>query len=90
MGGHRKSSDHLPISLSSEVTNWGPKPFRVFDDWVKKEEVMELIKKVINDHNDNNWYGLMRKIKFSLKHWSIEQGRQHAVSTLSLDDEIQR
>lgn len=38
-GWHRRSSDHVPISISSDKRNWGPKSFKAFDNWLEKEEV---------------------------------------------------
>ena len=32
---HRDYSDHCPILLKTDMVDWGPKPFRVMDCWLK-------------------------------------------------------
>ncbi|KAH1232409.1 hypothetical protein GmHk_09G025071 [Glycine max] len=34
----RKYSDHCPILMNSKCTDWGPKPFRVFDAWLSNKD----------------------------------------------------
>ncbi|XP_071694661.1 uncharacterized protein [Rutidosis leptorrhynchoides] len=71
----RSVSDHCPISLSDGEVDFGPKPFKIFDDWF----VVEGIDKVIAD----SWSGPMggnrkdcvfrnklKRLKGDLKEWS--------------------
>lgn len=39
----RKNSDHRRILLVENNLNWGPKPFRVFNVWLKEESLKILI-----------------------------------------------
>ncbi|GJS67861.1 cytochrome P450 [Tanacetum coccineum] len=39
----RSHSDHCPILLKVSSPNFGPKPFKVFDKWLKMDEFRELI-----------------------------------------------
>ncbi|XP_071713248.1 uncharacterized protein [Rutidosis leptorrhynchoides] len=41
----RKHSDHCPIMLTDMETNFGPKPFKIFDAWFDKDDIeQEAIK----------------------------------------------
>lgn len=39
----RNFSDHCPILLKSTNVDWGPKPFRVFDCWLKEKAFTDLV-----------------------------------------------
>lgn len=52
---HRRHSDHVPLILSSDGTNWGPKPFKPFDDWLMMKEVQDLPSKVISENDHKNF-----------------------------------
>lgn len=60
MGWNRRNSNHTPITLCCDGTDWGPKPLRAFDNWQKEEDILDLIKKVIEDHSSKSWFGLLR------------------------------
>lgn len=40
----RKSSDHIEFLLKANSINWGPKPFRVFNLWLRNEDFLKLVK----------------------------------------------
>lgn len=40
----RKWSDHVPIMLYEDKSDFGAKPFKFFDSWTKEEGVEELVK----------------------------------------------
>lgn len=40
----RKNSDHRGLVLYKEDTNWGPKPYRFFNVWLKDKTLMDKIK----------------------------------------------
>uniref|UniRef100_A0A251UDF3 Putative RNA-directed DNA polymerase, eukaryota, Reverse transcriptase zinc-binding domain protein n=1 Tax=Helianthus annuus TaxID=4232 RepID=A0A251UDF3_HELAN len=42
-------SDHGPIVLSSQVRNFGAKPFRVFNSWLEKDGYKEAVEKSLED-----------------------------------------
>ncbi|XP_071694772.1 uncharacterized protein [Rutidosis leptorrhynchoides] len=39
----RKRSDHCPLVLRDKIMDFGPKPFKVFDEWWNKEGVDKVI-----------------------------------------------
>lgn len=69
-----RNSDHSPISLISDETDWGPKPFKAFDWWRKEDNVVELFQQVITRNKDNHWFGIMKKVKSGLKQWYRNKG----------------
>lgn len=40
----RKNSDHRGLLLNLEEVNWGPKPFRIFNIWLKDKMLMGMIR----------------------------------------------
>ncbi|XP_071694427.1 uncharacterized protein [Rutidosis leptorrhynchoides] len=45
----RGKSDHCPIILKDDNRNFGPKPIKVFDDWLDIEGVDQTVKEVWSD-----------------------------------------
>ncbi|XP_071741078.1 uncharacterized protein [Rutidosis leptorrhynchoides] len=39
----RRESDHCPLMLRDKIVDFGPKPFKIFDEWFKKEGVDQVI-----------------------------------------------
>lgn len=72
--GHRRNSDHLPLILSSDFTDWGPKSFKAYDNWLRLEEVQALLSKIVLDCNNKSWMGIMKELKAGLKAWKKESG----------------
>ena len=40
----RNYSDHCPILMNSKCTDWGPKPFRVFDAWLSNKDYTKVVR----------------------------------------------
>ncbi|XP_071727246.1 uncharacterized protein [Rutidosis leptorrhynchoides] len=38
----RKFSDHCPIVIRDKLLDFGPRPFKIFDEWLKNEEVEQI------------------------------------------------
>ncbi|KAK8327880.1 hypothetical protein V6Z11_A11G212100 [Gossypium hirsutum] len=68
-------SDHIPILLSHGSTDWGPRPFKFFNAWVKNKEYMSIIR--------NEWGSMgylngkvsekLKKPKGVLRKWNREE-----------------
>ncbi|XP_071727153.1 uncharacterized protein [Rutidosis leptorrhynchoides] len=74
----RRVSDYCPIILSDGDVNFGPKPFKIFDDWLSVDGIEEVIA--------NSWKGSMegqegnrkdcifcnklKRLKGDLREWS--------------------
>ncbi|KAL8464844.1 hypothetical protein ACS0TY_034363 [Phlomoides rotata] len=37
-GGRRSLSDHIPIFIEGAEKNWGPRPFKFFNQWIHHQE----------------------------------------------------
>ncbi|KAH1266004.1 putative mitochondrial protein [Glycine max] len=75
----RDFSDHCPILLKTDMVDWGPKPFRVLDWWLKNKEYQTLVKESWTGDQQAGWGGFvlkkkLRNLKSSLKQWSREFG----------------
>ncbi|GKV00720.1 hypothetical protein SLEP1_g13361 [Rubroshorea leprosula] len=85
-GLRRTVSDHCPILLKFQQVDWGPKPFRFFDAWLKMEGCRELIKEVWSKAEIEGWAGYrlkekMKLTKKALRKWSRD-------STLDIESKI--
>ncbi|XP_071686979.1 uncharacterized protein [Rutidosis leptorrhynchoides] len=75
----RGKSDHCPITLKEDDRNFGPKPIKVFDDWLEIEGVEDCIKDVWAEdvgggsRLDCRLRNKLKKIKMALKSKSSEK-----------------
>ncbi|KAL8541408.1 hypothetical protein ACS0TY_002609 [Phlomoides rotata] len=58
-GGRQTLSDHVPIFIEGRKKDWGPKPFKFFNQWINHKDYMEVVE------------GL-KTLKIELKKWSRE------------------
>ncbi|XP_071727641.1 uncharacterized protein [Rutidosis leptorrhynchoides] len=71
----RHLSDHCPLILRDKVIYYGPKPFKVFDEWFNCEEVDKVIMEaweqpIRGSRKDYNFRDRLKNVKKSLKEWS--------------------
>ncbi|XP_071694379.1 uncharacterized protein [Rutidosis leptorrhynchoides] len=71
----RKTSDHCPLVLRDKVIDYGPKPFKVFNEWFNNEDAGEIIKKawdkpVSCTRKDCIFRDRLKNVKFDLRDWS--------------------
>jgi len=61
----RNFSDHCPILFKASNVDWGPKPFRVLDCWLKEKSFEDLVKGTWRNTVVRGWggYSLKEKIK---------------------------
>lgn len=72
----RSISDHIPLLLSKDSVDWGPRPFKFLNAWLTKPECLNLITEV--------WSGLsgvntkltrkLRNLKLAIKDWNEKSG----------------
>ncbi|KAK8633236.1 hypothetical protein V6N13_014084 [Hibiscus sabdariffa] len=67
----RKLSDHVPIMLSTENMDWEPRPFKLFNVWIEKDDSLSVIKKVLADSNESSLMRKLKQVKAVLKTWYI-------------------
>ncbi|XP_071694778.1 uncharacterized protein [Rutidosis leptorrhynchoides] len=70
-----RESDHCPIMLRDRVINFGPKPFKLFDEWFNKEGVDKVImeawaKPVSSSRKDCIFRDRLKNVKNEIKIWS--------------------
>lgn len=71
----RKLSDHCPLVLKDGTTDFGPKPFRIFDTWLEEEAVQSLVFNawkcpVSSVYPDCIFRDRLKNVKSALKTWS--------------------
>ncbi|KAL8519731.1 hypothetical protein ACS0TY_010607 [Phlomoides rotata] len=84
----RSISDHCPLFLGLSVTEWGPKPFKFFNGWVKHPDFSEFCTSRWNSYSVTGWKSFVLKeklklLKRDLKVWSQETfgAIQHKMET---------
>ncbi|XP_058750389.1 uncharacterized protein LOC131623395 [Vicia villosa] len=75
--GSRELSDHFPIWFKGNVRNWGPKPFKIFNAWMKHAEFYSFVEKCWLDAPISNRfiYPFKEKLKFlrsKLRVWNVK------------------
>jgi hypothetical protein len=73
----RDVSDHCPIILHYDLADWGPKPFRFNNFWLKNKKFKELVVDTWGSQNFTGWMGYILKdrlkgLKNVIKGWNAE------------------
>ncbi|KAH1246485.1 hypothetical protein GmHk_06G016557 [Glycine max] len=89
----RDYSDHCPILLRSKTIDWGPKPFRIMDWWLKDKDFQNLVALKWGNYHPHGWggYALKTKLKFlkdCIRQWSLSHGDINAKKVQSLKKEL--
>ncbi|KAL8483361.1 hypothetical protein ACS0TY_026168 [Phlomoides rotata] len=76
-GLKRTISDHCPIYLEGSYKDWGPRPFRIVNAWVKHPQFKEFCASKWNSYQVDGWatFRLKEKLKLlrgDLKVWNRE------------------
>ncbi|XP_071700013.1 uncharacterized protein [Rutidosis leptorrhynchoides] len=71
----RIESDHCTLVLRDKLIDFGPKPFKVFNEWLNKEGVVAIIQSAWDNpiksmRRDCRFRDRLKNIKFALKDWS--------------------
>jgi hypothetical protein len=74
----RDVSDHCPIILRYDTEDWGPKPFRFNNYWLKDTKFRDLVITTWSAQHHNGWMGYILKdrlkgLKVAIKNWSMEE-----------------
>ncbi|XP_071700539.1 uncharacterized protein [Rutidosis leptorrhynchoides] len=70
----KKHTDHCPLILKDGDIDFGPKPVKVFDDWLNHTESHNIIKSAWNIHVNSNRPDMifrekLKKVKQELRKW---------------------
>ncbi|XP_074373511.1 uncharacterized protein LOC141713840 [Apium graveolens] len=66
----RKNSFHRAFLLSSRKNEWGPKPFRFFEYWLKNEDLVKYLADKWIQLRGKDTMGKLRIIKAHVKDWN--------------------
>ncbi|GKV11964.1 hypothetical protein SLEP1_g23173 [Rubroshorea leprosula] len=74
----RTVSDHCPIILKEQKPDWGPKPFKLFNNWVNHPDFTKVVSEVWKSTKPEGWKGycLKEKLKATknrIKEWSCKE-----------------
>jgi hypothetical protein len=74
---NRDVSDHCPIILKYHNDDWGPKPFRFNNFWLKNKQFKAVVVNAWNSQQISGWMGFVLKerlkgLKGVIKTWSKE------------------
>ena len=66
-------------SLRSKTNDWGPKPFKIMDWWLKDKSFQNMVVHNWSNYHPSGWGGfvLKQKLKFIKNHirqWSLQNG----------------
>ncbi|KAL8481255.1 hypothetical protein ACS0TY_027688 [Phlomoides rotata] len=74
-GGRRTISDHRPIYLEEAKKDWGLKPFKLFNGWLKKKSFVDLVESKWNEYDFRGWTAFrlkekLKALKTNIRQWS--------------------
>lgn len=85
----KRNSDHRGILLSDSGLNWGPRPFRIFNVWLKEHSLFPLIEKRINEGNwKGNVQAILKNIKEITREWNLGINENIHVRIENLESKI--
>ncbi|XP_076928241.1 uncharacterized protein LOC143605053 [Bidens hawaiensis] len=84
----REESDHCPLVLKIEARNFGPKPFRLFNSWLSRADLHEVVTKALSGFDETGHQTCycctsLRESKFRLSS-GIRSGRLRIVQRRSI------
>ncbi|GKB63319.1 hypothetical protein Tco_0919505 [Tanacetum coccineum] len=71
-------SDHCPIVIKDVDSNFGPRPFRVFNIWLEKPDIGQVVegawnKEVKSKRPDRRFRDKLKNVKEEFRKWSKER-----------------
>lgn len=69
-GLERRNSDHRPILLSCESSNWGPRPFRIFNCWLENEKLIHTLESEWKRDSHQNIHQKLKHLREQVRHWN--------------------
>lgn len=83
-GGRKTLSDHFPIFIEEEVKDWGPSPFRFFNQWMQHHSFKEFVSEKWNTFNIQGWGGYVVKKKLKLLKVELKKWREEVFGCLDM------
>ncbi|XP_071719303.1 uncharacterized protein [Rutidosis leptorrhynchoides] len=71
----RRVSDHCPLILRDKYIDYGPKPFKIFNEWFNYDGIDETVNKALSKpvksrRLDCTFRDKLKNVKFDLRDWS--------------------
>ena len=90
---HRDFSDYCPIILKTKMVDWGPKPFRVVDCWLKHKGYHSMVKEAWSADHQGGWGAValknkLRNLRLSIKQWCKDKGDIKAIRIQNLKQKL--
>ncbi|KAH1230119.1 TNF receptor-associated factor 1b [Glycine max] len=90
---HRDFSDHCPIILKTKMVDWGPKPFRVVDCWLKHKGYHSMVKEAWSADHQGGWGAValknkLRNLRLPIKQWCKDKGDIKAIRIQNLKQKL--
>ncbi|KAL8554067.1 hypothetical protein ACS0TY_002332 [Phlomoides rotata] len=85
----------MPIYLEEEQKNWGPKPFKLYNWWLKNKSFINLVESKWGEYEVRGWMAFKLKeklkvLKFDIKQWSRTQSGNKETNISYMTEEIQK
>ena len=68
----RNISDHCPLLLQPNSSDWGPRPFKFQDAWVSHKRFTAIIEASWNNASGKSLMAKLKNVKINLKTWNAE------------------
>lgn len=82
IGIKRRVSDHVAILLRDETVDWGPKPFKFVNGWMKEEGFKKVVTEAWANGEQVGWKGYIIKEKFKSVKEKIKEWQKENVESL--------
>lgn len=69
----RVTSDHKPLCLSTNLVDWGPKPFKFFNCWLEEPNFVENLKHSWSSCNLSGFTNKFRHLRKVARTWNEKQ-----------------
>jgi len=69
----RDASDHCPLVLKGESSDWGPKPFRFNNHWLENQKFKGMVERVWRNYGVGGWMGFVLKSKLKALEGEIRE-----------------
>lgn len=81
--------------FKSKISDWGPKPFRVLDCWLKDKSFEKIIKETWSNSQQSGWGGYVLKqkikqLKERMKLWNKEQFGDTLINMQKIEAELNK
>ncbi|KAH1229023.1 hypothetical protein GmHk_10G028887 [Glycine max] len=89
----RNLSDHCPSILQTNMVDWGPKPFRVFDWWLQQKGYQKMVREAWKKDQQGGWGGIalknkLKNLKSVIKKWSKAEGNINPKKVLNIQQKL--